>query len=108
LSQKGRLLEIINDGGLEGQEYVTVLSWIIQTYPGKDLMGDTTLAIKADLVRPLLDPDTILNLQKEYLSIMRKNYGDWMGNTRAQEMEDWKKAEDPEQGRDSPIFKNYS
>ena len=28
-------LEDIIAGGLEGQEYVTFLSWIIQTYPGK-------------------------------------------------------------------------
>ena len=27
---------------------------------------------------------------------MKKNYNDWMKNTLSQEVEDWKKAEDPE------------
>ena len=61
-------MEIVRSG-LEGQEYVTVLSWIIQTYPGRDLMGDLSLGIPASKVRPLLDPDTIMNLQKEYLEV---------------------------------------
>ena len=94
-----KLLEIIGCG-LEGQEYVTVLSWIIQTYPGKDLMGDLSLGIPTSKVRPLLDPDTIMNLQKEYLENMHKNYMNWMQNTLSQEVEDWKKEHDPELDND--------
>ena len=55
--------------GLEGQEYVTVLSWIIQTYPGKELMGDPSLGIPKSKVKPLLDEDTIVRLQEEYLDV---------------------------------------
>lgn len=47
-------------------------------------------------VRPLLDPDTIARLRSEYLENMGKNYREWMTNTLAQEVEDWKKDEDPE------------
>ena len=62
------MLEIIQSG-LEGQEYVTVLSWIIQTYPGKELMGDPTLGIPASKVKPLLDQSTIKQLEREYLEV---------------------------------------
>ena len=55
--------------GLEGQEYVTVLSWIIQTYPGKELMGDVSLGIPKSKVKPLLDEATIVRLQEEYLDV---------------------------------------
>ena len=65
---KNRLLEIIGSG-LEGQEYVTVLSWIIQTYPGKELMSSPNLGIPADKVKPLLDQDTIQKLESQYLEV---------------------------------------
>ena len=44
-----QLLEVVGSG-LEGTEYVTVLSWVIQTYPGKELMGDLSLGIPKDKV----------------------------------------------------------
>ena len=96
---RSRLLEIVH-GGLEGQEYVTVLSWIVQTYPGKDLMASPSLGIPPDMVRPLLDAETIADLNKEYLDNMKKNYGDWMRNTLSQEVDDWKKEDDPETDSD--------
>ncbi len=94
-----QLLEIIQSG-LEGQEYVTVLSWIIQTYPGKEFMGDPGLGIPKSKVSALLDQGTIDRLQREYLDNMRQNYGDWMRRTLSQEVEDWKKEEDPETDSD--------
>ena len=48
-------------------------------------------------VRPLLDAETVVRLQAEYLDNMRKNYSGWMRNTINAEMEDWKKSDDPEQ-----------
>jgi exocyst complex component 3 len=62
------LLEIVQSG-LEGQEYVTVLSWIIQTYPGKELMGDPSLGIPAAKIKPLLGKETIAGLEQEYLEV---------------------------------------
>ena len=50
-----------------------------------------------DKVRPLLDAETVVRLQAEYLDNMRKNYSGWMRNTINAEMEDWKKSDDPEQ-----------
>jgi len=90
-----RLVEIIGSG-LEGQEYVTVLSWVIQTYPGKELMADLSLGIPQSKVKPLLGAETVIRLQAEYLDNMRKNYSGWMRNTINAEMEDWKKSDDPE------------
>lgn len=60
--QSFQLVEIIGSG-LEGQEYVTVLSWVIQTYPGKDLMADLSLGIPQSKVKPLLDAETVIRLQ---------------------------------------------
>ena len=85
---------------MEGQEYVTVLSWVIQTYPGKELMADPTLGIPASRVKPLLDNETVVGLQRQYLDNMSKNYSEWMRNTLAQEMEDWKKSDDPDTDTD--------
>ena len=60
------MVEIIGSG-LEGQEYVTVLSWVIQTYPGKELMADLSLGIPQSKVKPLLDADTVIRLQASIL-----------------------------------------
>ena len=60
-------MEIIGSG-LEGQEYVTVLSWVIQTYPGKELMADLSLGIPQSKVKPLLDADTVIRLQASILT----------------------------------------
>ena len=59
-------MEIIGSG-LEGQEYVTVLSWVIQTYPGKELMADLSLGIPQSKVKPLLDAETVIRLQASIL-----------------------------------------
>ena len=90
-----RLSEIITMG-LEGQEYVSMLSWIIQTYPGKELMGNDRLQIPKESLKPLLDVGTIEKLEEEYLSNMKDNYVNWMGNTMKLEKEDWMKQQEPE------------
>lgn len=48
---------------------MTLLSWVIQTYPGKELMADPMLRIPKDKVSPLLDSQTLENVQKEYLDV---------------------------------------
>ena len=55
--------------GLEGQEYVSLLSWIIQTYPSQELMRDPSLGIPADKIKPLLDNKVIEDLQSQYLQV---------------------------------------
>ena len=74
-----RLNEIISFG-LQDQEYVTVLTWIIQTYPGEELMRSWNLQIDPSLIKPLLDEETIEKLQKDYLDKLEGNYKEWMKN----------------------------
>ena len=90
-----RLKEIISHG-LQDQEYVTVLNWIIQTYPGPELMKSTDLQINPKLVKPLLDQATIDKLQEDYLTKMKDNYNEWMKNALNLESGDWKSSQDPE------------
>ena len=61
-----RLSEIISSG-LQDQEYVTVLTWIIQTYPGEELMKSWNLQVSHALIKPLLEDKAIEKLQQEYL-----------------------------------------
>ena len=63
-----QLLEII-EVGLEGQEYVSLLSWMIQTYPGQDLMKSPSLGIPPEKIKPLLDQKVIDDLQVKYLKV---------------------------------------
>ena len=65
-----RLNEIIAVG-LMDQEYVSMLSWIIQTYPGKELMGNEKLQIPKESIQPLLDAKTVENLEEQYLLNMK-------------------------------------
>ena len=90
-----RLKEIISLG-LQDQEYVTVLNWIIQTYPGSELMKSWTLKINPNLIKPLLDQKTIETLQEDYLIKMKDNYNEWMRNALSLESADWKSSNDPE------------
>ena len=61
-----RLSEIIASG-LQDQEYVTVLTWIIQTYPGEELMQSWNLQVSPALIKPLLEAEDIEKLQQAYL-----------------------------------------
>ena len=90
-----RLMEIISLG-LEGQEYVTILSWILVTYPGEELMRSWNLNIDSKTIKPLLSDEDIKNLQQDYLGKMGENYSAWMKNALSLEAEDWKSVNDPE------------
>jgi len=90
-----RLNEIISLG-LQDQEYVTVLQWIIQTYPGEELMSSWNLKIDPKLIKPLLDEKTIEKLQQDYLDKLEGNYRDWMRNALSLEATDWKSSNYPE------------
>ena len=90
-----RLEDIISEG-LEGQEYVTILQWVLNTYPGPDLMGSPSLSIEKHLVPELLTEAAVNKLVAMYLGNMRDNYTSWMNNTIKQEKDDWCSDKDPE------------
>ena len=61
---------------------MTLLSWVIQTYPGKDLMSDPSLRIPSDKVKPVLDQNTIDGLQTEYLEVTMQHSSYFKSATR--------------------------
>ena len=51
--------------GVEGNEYVTLLSWTLNTYPGKELMQNPELRIDLSQIKnikPLMKPDQVKSL----------------------------------------------
>lgn len=81
--------------GIEGNEYVSLLSWIINTYPGKELMLHPDLKIdlqQIENIQPLVKPETLKSLENAYLKTMEKNYTDWMDKTVETEKADWQSS----------------
>lgn len=93
-------LEEIIQNGLEGNEYVSMLSWIVNTYAGPELMQHPELNIGIASVGPLLDSNLINELQHQYLSNMEGNYVDWMQKTLETEKQDWINCVAPEGDQD--------
>lgn len=59
--------------GIAGNEYVTMLSWIINTYPGVDLMKNPELKIdiyQIPNIQPLMKPELLKSLETAYLKTM--------------------------------------
>lgn len=78
--------------GIEGNEYVSLLSWTINTYPGKELMQNPELRIDVTQIKnlkPLVKPEILKSLERAYLQTMEKNYIDWMDKTVETEKLDW-------------------
>ncbi|XP_034945828.1 exocyst complex component 3 [Chelonus insularis] len=82
-------LKNIIANGLEGNEYVSLLAWVMNTYPGPELMQHPELNVNVDEIGPLLSNDIINNLQEKYLQNMCQNYEDWMKKTLEKEKSDW-------------------
>lgn len=82
-------LKDIIAGGLEGNEYVSLLAWIMNTYTGPELMRHPELNIDTSDIGPLLSPEMINDLQEKYLRNMCQNYEDWMRKTLEKERSDW-------------------
>jgi len=82
--------------GLEGQEYVSLLQWVEQTYPGVELMGSPALDMNKNLIPPLLNHEVVESLMDSYMDKMRANYNSWMQNAIGLEKDDWTSDRDPE------------
>lgn len=82
-------LEEIISSGLEGNEYVSVLSWVVNTYFGPELMQHPDLNINTRALDPLLSRKIINDLQYKYLKNMEDNYTEWMQKTLETEKNDW-------------------
>ncbi|XP_059046344.1 exocyst complex component 3 [Achroia grisella] len=82
-------LQDIVHSGIEGNEYVTLLSWILNTYPGHELMGSSELNIDVSVLPPLLIDETMQKMQDEYLQKIQSNYMEWMEKTLESERAEW-------------------
>ncbi|KAE9533867.1 hypothetical protein AGLY_008946 [Aphis glycines] len=98
-SLSANLNDIISDG-LEGNEYVTIISWVTNTYPGKELMLHPELIIDIGKVGPLLKSSVVFDLQSKYLEYIKANYKEWMLKTLDTEKNDWYAGASPEVGPD--------
>lgn len=63
-------LEDVINNGLEGNEYVSMLSWIVNTYSGPELMQHPDLNIDIRTIGPFLNVGIINDLQQKYLKVM--------------------------------------
>ncbi|KAF5273381.1 hypothetical protein FQR65_LT04673 [Abscondita terminalis] len=85
--------------GLEGNEYVSVLSWVLNTYKGPELMGHPDLKEHTSGLSLLLPQAVLNNLQDQYLKNMEANYVEWMQNTLISEKQEWRSSNPPEEPR---------
>lgn len=93
-------LEEIISNGLEGNEYVTIISWVTNTYSGAELMKHPELNIDIDKFGPLLKKSIDVELQTKYLEYIKGNYKEWMLKTLDTEKNDWYIGTSPEIGPD--------
>jgi len=98
-SLSANLNDIISDG-LEGNEYVTIISWVTNTYSGTELMLHPELNIDIGKVGPLLKSSIVFDLQSKYLEYIKANYKEWMLKTLDTEKNDWYAGASPEVGPD--------
>lgn len=89
-------LEEVVQNGLEGNEYVSVLSWTLNTYKGEELMGHPEIKQQTQNLGSLFPTNVLKNLQNEYLENMKKNYVEWMQNTLKTECEEWYSKKQPQ------------
>nr|CAG4646133.1 EOG090X03GO [Macrothrix elegans] len=93
-------LEEITTAGLVGNEYVTLLSWVIKTYPGPELLKHPEIGIDSNTLGSLLSQETIDELLAAYLKNMSSNYSEWMQKTLETEARDWRRPQLPESDGD--------
>uniref|UniRef100_A0A6P7H8G4 Exocyst complex component 3 n=1 Tax=Diabrotica virgifera virgifera TaxID=50390 RepID=A0A6P7H8G4_DIAVI len=88
------LQEIIQNG-LKGNEYVTMLSWVLKTYQANDMLGHPDLALYTEKLSPLLPQAVLDRLEGDYMKNIESNYTEWMQNTLKSEKEEWRSNTEP-------------
>lgn len=84
---------------MEGHEYVSMLSWVINTYPGRELMNHPDLQVDIhQIAGTLLQPEHLKSLEDEYLTNMKNNFQKWMATTAEKDKTDWFSDQTPDQG----------
>jgi exocyst complex component 3 len=88
------LSDIIQQG-LEGNEIVSLLTWI-NDYQGCELMGHPDLKIDVSQMSPLLDKRQAAALHDQYIRNLQSNFREWLGNCLKTDAKDWMKDEAPD------------
>ncbi|XP_042891803.1 exocyst complex component 3-like [Penaeus japonicus] len=99
-SLSNHLVEIV-ERGLEDNEYVTLLSWVLNVYGGKELMSHPQLNINVAKLGPLLENKVLEDLISKYLQNVNSNYDSWMGRALELEEKEWYRDEPPQQDSES-------
>jgi exocyst complex component 3 len=58
---------------MQGNEYVSLLSWIMNTYNGADMMMHPEINIDTSTIGPLLDNTILEELQVKYLKVSEQS-----------------------------------
>lgn len=90
-----RLMDIICNENLEGNEVVTLMSWL-NLYKSEEMMGSLILEIDVDILPPLLDSDTLKGLEDQYLQTVQRNIGEWMYKSLLSDIKDWDREIKPD------------
>ena len=91
-----KILDVM-EKGLEGNEYVSLLQWVVQVYPGKELLGSPALGLVPSLIPPLLSQEELDQLTAAYISFLSDNFSTWLENSIRQETDDWRSESPPEE-----------
>ncbi|XP_053612364.1 exocyst complex component 3 [Plodia interpunctella] len=101
-------LQDVVQSGVEGNEYVTLLSWVLNTYPGHELMGNSELNIDVSTLPQLLSEEIMKKLEDEYLQKMQSNYMEWMDKTLESEQAEWGASRAPDVEPHSGAFHTHA
>lgn len=94
-----RHLQEVIQNGLEGNEYVTILSWVSKTYRGIEMLGHADLVNFTINLGPLLSEPVMERMENDYLSNIERNYMEWMKNTLIKEEQEWRSNVEPNSGK---------
>lgn len=90
-------LKDIAYSGLEGNEYVSLLSWVMNTYPGVELMAHPELRVDInEIAGPLIPAELLKSLEDKYLANMEGNYQEWMTKALETEKQEWLSENQPD------------
>ncbi|CAL4124849.1 unnamed protein product, partial [Meganyctiphanes norvegica] len=93
----------IVEGGLEDNEYVTLLSWVLNTYPSEELMGHPSLDVDVKSLEVLLTTDVLNQQINSYVETIHDKYTVYMSRALDLEKQEWYSNKPPKDSSE-----NYS